>query len=310
MPLWALDRAYAGVPGVTGRLPVERESVSLPAGRRRRAARPRRIRRAGRGPPPPGPVGRPRRRADGTAGRGAAVARRGAAPGRAAGAAPRRRPQDRAAWSDPSTTRRPRRSCSCPAEAERDRRLARAGPLGGGPRCARPAPPVRGSADDGGRRPARRWSSRSAPEANAADATFAYPLDLLAIELLIRIPERYQVPNARVTWATSPAPTPPSHGCRGVAPVPLALSDGWRSTVAYFGRSPTVSSRTSAARRSSRRSVSRASRRCWARTSSAAGPSCVSRPRRSPSSPVRRSRSWPATRSSRRRRARSATSSA
>ena len=77
------------------------------------------------------------------------------------------------------------------------------------------------------------------PEANAAEATFAYPLDLLAIELLIRIPERYQVPNARVTVGDlASADAADAAGAAAWLPVPLALSDGWRSTVAYFGRSP------------------------------------------------------------------------
>ena len=115
------------------------------------------------------------------------------------------------------------------------------------------------------------------PEADAADATFAYPLDLLAIELLIRIPERYQVPNARVTVGDLASAR--RCRCRVLAAGPACA---WRTGGA--APSPTsagpltVSSRTSAVRRSSRRSVSRGSRRCWERTGSAAGPSCGSRP--------------------------------
>jgi hypothetical protein len=69
-------------------------------------------------------------------------------------------------------------------------------------------------------------------QADAAGASFAGPLDLLAVELLIRIPERYQVPNARVT--VGDVASEDSAGSR--LPVPLELSGGWRSTVAYYGR--------------------------------------------------------------------------
>src|SRR4029078_9825857 len=73
-------------------------------------------------------------------------------------------------------------------------------------------------------------------EANAADATFAYPLDLLGIEVVIRIPEPYQVPNARVPVGDLRSAEAPDAATW--QPIPLQLPDGWRSTVAYFGRSP------------------------------------------------------------------------
>ena len=62
-PLWGLDRAYAGLPGVTGLAPVERESASLPGRGAGTGPRIGRVRCPGSGPPPPGPVGRPRLRA-------------------------------------------------------------------------------------------------------------------------------------------------------------------------------------------------------------------------------------------------------
>src|SRR4029450_4896823 len=77
-----------------------------------------------------------------------------------------------------------------PGGAERDRGLSRVGSVDRGPRCARLAPPIRGEllTVDGGPHevviPLR-------SEATAASASFAGPLDLLAVELLIRIPERY-----------------------------------------------------------------------------------------------------------------------
>ena len=308
-PLWGLDRAYAGVPGVTGLAPVERESVSLP---------------------------------------GVAQAQALALDASAAPALVHLRPDLSAApvaeLMAPLAAARPSlEAVRLPGEP-RALRLAVDLKIGQVERSEYDEKtktfvfvPAEASEIAGWRgldlsvvvRDARGLLHRFegqrttvdggphemvvplGPEANAAEATFAYPLDLLAIELLIRIPERYQVPNARVTVGdlasadAADAPVP-RRGCRSRSRCRTA---GGAPSPTSAGR-PTVSSQASAVRRSSRRSVSLASRRCWVRTSSAAGPSCGSRRASSPSCPARRSRSWPATRSSRRRRARSATRSA
>ena len=148
------------------------------------------------------------------------------------------------------------------------------------------------------------------PEADAADASFAYPLDLLAIELLIRIPERYQVPNARVTVgdlaSADAADAPTSRGCRSRSRCRTAGA----ARVAYFGRSPHGVEPNIRGATLVTEVGQPGIPALWARTSSAAGPSCVSRRASIAELAGRRSRSWPATRSSRRRRARSATRSA
>ncbi len=63
-------------------------------------------------------------------------------------------------------------------------------------------------------------------------ASFAYPLDLVAIELLVSVPEGYQTPDATLTirdlQSTAEGDT--------WAPVSLDLSGGWRSTAAFYGR--------------------------------------------------------------------------
>ena len=196
-PLWGLDRAYAGVPGVTGLAPVERESVSLP---------------------------------------GVAQAQALALDASAAPALVHLRPDLSAApvaeLMAPLAAARPSlEAVRLPGEP-RALRLAVDLKIGQVERSEYDEKtktfvfvPAEASEIAGWRgldlsvvvRDARGLLHRFegqrttvdggphemvvplGPEANAAEATFAYPLDLLAIELLIRIPERYQVPNARVT---------------------------------------------------------------------------------------------------------------
>ena len=147
------------------------------------------------------------------------------------------------------------------------------------------------------------------PEADAAEATFAYPLDLLAIELLIRIPEQYQVPNARVTVGGLASPTRPIAPETSWQPVPLAppTAGGARSPTSA-GR-PTESSPNTGGQAIVAEVGQPGIPALLGRPSSAAGPSCASHPPRSPRWPTRRSRSWRATPSSRRPPARSVTRS-
>jgi len=56
----------------------------------------------------------------------------------------------------------------------------------------------------------------------------------MGIELLIRIPDRYQVSNATLTVSDLAS----GDGAASWTPVPLGSSGGWRSTVAYYGRAP------------------------------------------------------------------------
>jgi hypothetical protein len=62
--------------------------------------------------------------------------------------------------------------------------------------------------------------------------SFDYPLDLMAIELAVRLPEGYQTPDATVTLGDLEAA-----GADGAwQPVALELETGWRSTAAFYGR--------------------------------------------------------------------------
>jgi hypothetical protein len=233
-PLWGLDRAYAGVPGVTGLAPVERESISLP---------------------------------------GVAHAQALALDASAAPALVHLRPDLSVApvseLMAPLAAARPSLDAVRLPGEPRALRLAVDLKIGQLERSEYDEKtkmfafvPVESSEIAGWRgldlsvvvRDARGLLHRFdgqrttvdggphemvvplGPEANAAEATFAYPLDLLAIEIVIRIPEGYQVPNARVTVGDLARADAPD--AAAWLPVPLALPDGWRSTVAYFGRPP------------------------------------------------------------------------
>ena len=66
----------------------------------------------------------------------------------------------------------------------------------------------------------------------AGAASFAYPLDLLSVELFVSLPEGYQTPDATLTVAR-----PRGGGATGAwQPVSLDLPGGWRSTAAFYGR--------------------------------------------------------------------------
>ena len=62
--------------------------------------------------------------------------------------------------------------------------------------------------------------------------SFAYPLDLLAVELSISLPEGYQAPDATVSVEAAAAAA--SNGAW--QPLALDIAKGWRSSVAFFGR--------------------------------------------------------------------------
>jgi hypothetical protein len=65
-----------------------------------------------------------------------------------------------------------------------------------------------------------------------AEATFADPIELLAVEVAVSLPGRYRAPDATVTVESLEAA-----GADGRwSSVPLSLARGWRSTSAYFGR--------------------------------------------------------------------------
>jgi hypothetical protein len=63
-------------------------------------------------------------------------------------------------------------------------------------------------------------------------ASFAYPLDVLAVELSISLPEGYQTPDATVTVSNLES----AGDVAAWQSVPLELTGGWRSTAASFGR--------------------------------------------------------------------------
>ena len=65
-----------------------------------------------------------------------------------------------------------------------------------------------------------------------AEPSFAYPLDLIGIELFVSVPEGYQIPDATLTVRDLEAT---ADGATWGA-VPLDLADGWRSTAAFYGR--------------------------------------------------------------------------
>ena len=69
-----------------------------------------------------------------------------------------------------------------------------------------------------------------APDAGAA--SFDYPLDLVALELFVTLPEGYQTPDATVTLADLEAAAADGTW----QPVALELRTGWRSTAAFYGR--------------------------------------------------------------------------
>lgn len=64
------------------------------------------------------------------------------------------------------------------------------------------------------------------------EAAFAYPLELLALEVSVSLPERYRATDATLAVDALRVAGPDG----GWAPVPLTLPSGWRSTSAYFGR--------------------------------------------------------------------------
>lgn len=63
-------------------------------------------------------------------------------------------------------------------------------------------------------------------------AAFAEPVDLFAVELAVRLPESYQTTDATLTVRTLAS----AERDGGWQPVPLELASGWRRTAAYFGR--------------------------------------------------------------------------
>jgi FtsX-like permease family len=68
--------------------------------------------------------------------------------------------------------------------------------------------------------------------ASAGEGSFAYPLDVLAVELFVSLPGPYQTPDATVTLRDLAASGEDGHW----RPAPLQLAGGWRSTVAFYGR--------------------------------------------------------------------------
>ncbi len=68
----------------------------------------------------------------------------------------------------------------------------------------------------------------------AADlsASFAYPLELLAVELFVGLPEGYQTPDATLTIGDLASAGPDG----AWQPVSLDLNEGWRRTGAFYGR--------------------------------------------------------------------------
>jgi hypothetical protein len=63
-------------------------------------------------------------------------------------------------------------------------------------------------------------------------ARFSGPLELLALEIALSLPEAYRAPEATLTVQALAAAGPGGDW----TDVPLALSTGWRATSAYFGR--------------------------------------------------------------------------
>ena len=220
-----------------------------------------------------------------------------AAPGRAAGAAPRGRPQDRAGRA----IRVRREDEDVRVHAGRGRATIAdwrgLDGLGGRPRRPRHAPPVRGAADHGGRRPARdgrppRTGARSRRrDRSPTRSTWSRSSSL------IRLPSDTRCRTRGSRSATSRAstrPTPPVRGvdCRSRSPCRTAGG----ATVAFFGRPHPRSSSRADPRRAARHGgrSAWASRRCWARTSSGGGTELQLRARAaSPSCRRRRSRSSP-----------------
>jgi hypothetical protein len=63
-------------------------------------------------------------------------------------------------------------------------------------------------------------------------SSFAYPLELLAVEVFVGLPEGYQTPDAALTIGDLAAA-----GLDGAwQPVSLELAEGWRNTGAFYGR--------------------------------------------------------------------------
>lgn len=67
---------------------------------------------------------------------------------------------------------------------------------------------------------------------DTAPASFAYPLDLLAVELSVSLPEGYQTPDATLRVTDVEA----AGNDDDWLPVGLELAGGWRSSAAFYGR--------------------------------------------------------------------------
>jgi hypothetical protein len=67
--------------------------------------------------------------------------------------------------------------------------------------------------------------------ADRVDASFAYPLELLAVEVTVSLPEGYQAPGGSVTVLGVEA----SVAENGWQRVPLALERGWRTSASVYG---------------------------------------------------------------------------
>ena len=67
-------------------------------------------------------------------------------------------------------------------------------------------------------------------------ASFAYPLELFAVDLAVSLPGGYRATDATITVHDVAA----AGDDAAWQPVPLALGDGWRSTASVYGREPQI----------------------------------------------------------------------
>ena len=66
----------------------------------------------------------------------------------------------------------------------------------------------------------------------AGGGSFAYPLDLMAVDVSVSLPDPYQTPDATIAIRDLAA----SGGDGTWHGASFELADGWRSTAAFYGR--------------------------------------------------------------------------